>query len=89
LFEKSKKAFEEGKKDEAKQLSEKAKKHGENFEKMNKEAGIHKNYTKGENIFKEINKNNGELLIDLHGLFVEEALEFVKNRIIKLKGFYY
>lgn len=32
------------------------------------------------------NKNNPETTIDLHGLFVDEALRFVEERINKLKG---
>jgi DNA-nicking Smr family endonuclease len=33
-----------------------------------------------------MNKNNNELTIDLHGLYVEEAVGFVKERLESLKN---
>eukprot|EP01080_Neovahlkampfia_damariscottae_P006435 gene6435-10443_t len=77
-YEKSKKAFEEGDKELAKQLSEEGKEHDEKWKILTKEAG--------KNIFKEMNENNDKNTIDLHGLFVEEAVEFVKERLNELKG---
>lgn len=77
-FEQSKQAYESGNKELAKQLSDEAKVHDENFKRLNKEAG--------EKIFQEINQKNSETIIDLHGLFVEEALEFLQERIEILKG---
>ena len=77
-YEKSKKAFEEGDKELAKKLSEEGKEHDEKWKILTKEAG--------RNIFKEMNKNNENTIIDLHGLFVEEAIEFVEERLNELKG---
>jgi DNA-nicking Smr family endonuclease len=77
-FEKSKKAFEEGDKELASKLSEEGKMHNEKWKQLTVEAG--------KNIFNEMNKNNERTVIDLHGLFVDEALGFVKERLAELKG---
>eukprot|EP01080_Neovahlkampfia_damariscottae_P007233 gene7233-11548_t len=77
-YEKSKKVFEEGDKELAKKLSEEGKEHDEKWKVLTKEAG--------KNIFNEMNQNNDKNIIDLHGLFVDEAIEFVKERLNELKG---
>jgi DNA-nicking Smr family endonuclease len=77
-FEKSKKAFEEGDKELASKLSEEGKMHNEKWKQLTIEAG--------KNIFNEMNKNNEKTVIDLHGLFVDEAIGFVKERLAELKG---
>jgi DNA-nicking Smr family endonuclease len=75
-FENSKTAFTSGRKDEAKKLSDEGKKHQENKDKYQKEAA--------QQIFKEMNKDAGEDTIDLHGLFVSEAVEFLEQRLANL-----
>jgi DNA-nicking Smr family endonuclease len=77
-YEKSKKAFEEGNKELASQLSEEGKSHDEKWKVLTAEAAS--------NIFNEMNQNNDKNTIDLHGLFVDEALGFVKERLAELKG---
>lgn len=75
-FEKSQAAFNSGKKDEAKRLSEEGKKDQENRDKFQKEAA--------QQIFNEMNKGLSEDAIDLHGLYVSEAIQFVEERLDKL-----
>jgi DNA-nicking Smr family endonuclease len=78
LFDDAKKAFDEGKKDVAKQLSDQAKVHGANFEKLSEVAA------KG--IFTEMNKGRDDYTIDFHGLQVEEAAKFLNERLDKIKN---
>ena len=77
-FEASKKAFEEDRKKEAKELSDEGKMHGQKMEEANKRAV--------DEILKPQNLDHSDR-IDLHGLLVAEAVEatrnFVKNVIEK------
>lgn len=75
-YDDAQKAFKENRKDEAKKLSEQGKKHQENRDKFSKEAA--------KQIFNEMNKDRDENEIDLHGLLVQEALDFVNERLEKL-----
>lgn len=72
-YEKSKKEFESGDKGKAKELSEEGKKHDEMMKKYNKEAA--------DAFFAAHNKGRDQMTIDLHGLYVEEAMERLKARI--------
>lgn len=45
-----------------------------------------KNQQAAELIFKDRNKGKGDLFIDLHGLFVQEAVEFVEKRLQKVRN---
>ena len=71
-FEQSKKEFETGDEAKAKTLSDEGKKHGELMQQYNKQAA--------DAFFSAHNTGNDLYTIDLHGLFVEEALERVKAR---------
>lgn len=72
-FEKSKKEFESGDKGKAKELSEEGHKHDEQMKKYNKEAA--------DAFFAAHNKGRDQMTIDLHGLYVEEAMERLKARV--------
>lgn len=75
-FEKSKKEFETGDKGKAKELSEEGKKHGALMEEFNKKAA--------DAFFAANNKGRDDFSIDLHGLYVEEAVDRVKQRFAKI-----
>jgi len=75
-YEDAQKAFKDNRKDEAKKLSEQGKKHQENRDKYQKEAA--------KQILDEMNKGKSEDEIDLHGLLVQEAIDFVNERLTKL-----
>lgn len=75
-FDKSKKEFESGDKGKAKELSEEGKKHGALMEEYNKKAA--------DAFFAANNKGRDDYSIDLHGLYVEEAVERVKQRFDKI-----
>eukprot|EP01038_Epipyxis_sp_PR26KG_P011211 gene11211-15042_t len=70
LFEESQVAFKDGKKKEAKELSDQAKDHGNEMEAANKRAV--------NEILKPQNLANSDK-IDLHGLFVQEAVDATKD----------
>lgn len=71
----SKKAYESGDGKLAKELSEKAKKEGELMKEAQKEAA--------RAVFKKRNKDNGDDVIDLHGLQVAPAIEIVSEYLDK------
>ena len=73
-FEKSKKEFESG--DKGKELSDEGKEHGAKMEEFNRQAA--------EAFFNAHNMGNDLYTIDLHGLYVEEAVERVKERFEKI-----
>lgn len=75
-FDQSKKEFESGDKAKAKQLSEEGKKHGVQMEQYNKQAA--------DAFFAAHNQGRDDYTIDLHGLYVEEALERLNKRIDKI-----
>lgn len=75
-FEQSKKEFESGDKAKAKQLSEEGKKHGAQMEQLNKQAA--------DAFFAAHNQGRDDYTIDLHGLYVEEALERLNRRFDKI-----
>lgn len=75
-FEKSKKEFESGDKGKAKELSDEGKEHGAKMEEFNRQAA--------EAFFNAHNMGNDLYTIDLHGLYVEEAVERVKERFEKI-----
>lgn len=75
-FEKSKKEYESGDKAKAKELSEEGKKHGAQMEDLNRQAA--------NAFFNAHNMGNDLYTIDLHGLYVEEAVERVKDRFEKI-----
>jgi len=77
-YDKAKKCFDAGQKAEAKQLSDQGKVHQANMEKYQKEASL--------KVFDFVNKGNGIDTIDLHGLFVDPAMEFLKERIATAKS---
>jgi DNA-nicking Smr family endonuclease len=76
-FESAKYAYESGKKQEAKQLSEKGKEHQVLMNKYKKEAALE--------VFRNVNKGYDEHTIDLHGQQVEEAKELLCDRLNKVK----
>lgn len=71
----AKKAYESGDGKLAKELSEKAKKEGELMKQAQKEAA--------RAVFKRRNKDNGDDVIDLHGLQVAPAVEIVSEYLDK------
>ncbi|KAG5367007.1 Smr domain-containing protein [Yarrowia sp. B02] len=73
LSQKSQQAYKSGDGAGAKQLSEEAKKHGEKMDQYNRQAA--------EYVFRENNTDSAHDEIDLHGLYVEEAEEFLGQRI--------
>lgn len=75
-FDQSKKEFESGDKAKAKQLSEEGKKHGALMEQYNKQAA--------DAFFAAHNQGRDDYTIDLHGLYVEEALERLNQRFDKI-----
>ena len=75
-FDQSKKEFESGDKAKAKQLSEEGKKHGAQMEQYNKQAA--------DAFFAAHNQGRDDYTIDLHGLYVEEALERLNQRFDKI-----
>ena len=75
-FDKSKKEFESGDKGKAKELSEEGKKHGALKEENNKKAA--------HPIIQAKNIARDDSSIDLHGFYVEEAVERVKQRFDKI-----
>ena len=76
-FEESKKAFEEGRKAEAKELSERGKEHGALMEAANKRAA---------GIVLEPQHLDKADRIDLHGLLVHEAVEATKDFVKSCTG---
>ncbi|KAK2744941.1 hypothetical protein FQN57_004071 [Myotisia sp. PD_48] len=74
-FERSRRAYESGDGQLAKELSEQGKAHGRKMEEFNKQAS--------EFIFRENNANNRVAAdtIDLHGQYVEEAEDILEERI--------
>jgi len=77
-FDNSKKAFDEGNGALAKQLSEEGKQHQEQMKKYQKESA--------DTMFETLNKEKGELEIDLHGQYVDFAMEFLLKRIETLRN---
>lgn len=77
-FEKAKKAFECGRKQEAKLLSDKGYKHQALMNKYKKEAS--------QQVFKQVNNGLGVNTLDLHGQQVEEAIELLTERLKQVKG---
>lgn len=73
LMDASKKAFEEGDKGKAKELSEKGKEVGRQMEASNKKAA--------EVILKHRNDEHGDHYLDLHGLYLEEALTAFREKM--------
>lgn len=72
-YEKSQQEFKTGDKAKAKELSEEGKKHDELMKQYNKEAA--------DAFFAAHNQGRDNMTIDLHGLYVEEAMERLKARI--------
>jgi DNA-nicking Smr family endonuclease len=75
-LEQSQKLFKNGQKKEAKEMSDRGRLHETNRNVLQKEAA--------NQIFNELNKNLDSNTIDLHGLFVEEAIEFLESRLSSL-----
>uniref|UniRef100_A0A7S3YS31 Smr domain-containing protein n=2 Tax=Lotharella globosa TaxID=91324 RepID=A0A7S3YS31_9EUKA len=75
LYEASHKAYARGDGKAAKTLADKAKAEGKMMKQCNQDAA--------EAIFKHRNDGKGDLFIDLHGLTVDEALGFLKERLEK------
>lgn len=73
----SKQAFESGDKAQAKELSEKGKEAGRKMEEANKKAA--------EVILKHRNDGHGDNYLDLHGLFLEEALDAFRAKMAALQ----
>ncbi|KAG9306484.1 hypothetical protein G9A89_008420 [Geosiphon pyriformis] len=73
ISEQAQKAYKSGNKRKAKDLSNKSKEHYRLMELYNKKAA--------EIIFSENNRHRNKDEIDLHGLFVKEALEYTEERI--------
>lgn len=73
LSEQSQQAYKSGDGAEAKRLSEKAKEHAQKMDEHNAKAA--------EFVFRENNADSAEDEIDLHGLFVNEAIEYLEKRI--------
>ncbi|CAG8492294.1 119_t:CDS:2, partial [Ambispora leptoticha] len=73
ISEQAQAAYRNGNGRKAKELSNKAKEHYKEMEKYNKMAA--------EFIYRENNKNRSYQELDLHGLFVTEALEYTEQRI--------
>lgn len=76
-FEGSKKAFNAGDKAKAKQLSDEGKKHQQEMQQASREAA--------EKVFQFANKTRPFTEIDLHGLHVEFAIEFLTTRLDESK----
>lgn len=76
-FEKAKQSHESGDGAAAKQLSEEGKKHQELMKQYQQESA--------QTMFDHLNKEKGDLEIDLHGQYVENAMNFLKERIEKLR----
>ncbi|KAK9368675.1 hypothetical protein V1509DRAFT_622424 [Lipomyces kononenkoae] len=70
-------AYERGDGAEAKLLSERAKRHGENMDRYNSQAA--------EFVFRSNNADSGSDEIDLHGLFIKEAEDYLEKRIAACK----
>ena len=77
LLDASKKAFESGDKGKAKELSEKGKEAGRLMEESNKKAAAV--------ILKHRNDGHGEHYLDLHGLYLEEALTAFREKMAVLQ----
>ena len=77
-FERAKKAYESGDGALSKQLSEEGKQHQELMKKYQQESA--------NTMFEHLNKDKGDLEIDLHGQYVDNAMDFLKKRIEKLRG---
>ncbi|KAJ3056660.1 hypothetical protein HK097_005336 [Rhizophlyctis rosea] len=78
LFSQSRAAYSSGKKADAKQLSDKAKALDAQLKDLNAKAAAE--------IFHHHNHNRDLSEVDLHGLFVEEALHYVQLHIQKCKS---
>ena len=76
-FQKSKEAFESGDKELASKLSEQ----GKEAQRLMKQYQTESANT----MFETLNKERGELEIDLHGQYVDFAMKFLEERIEKLK----
>lgn len=76
LFDSAHEAYEKGNRDEAKRLSEEGKIATQNMLKLNALASAA--------IFKHLNKSGNSNYIDLHGQFVEEALDLLRERLTML-----
>ncbi|CAN6641690.1 hypothetical protein TRVA0_018S02696 [Trichomonascus vanleenenianus] len=78
LVEQSKQCYQNGDGEEAKRLSNEAKKHGDKMDEYNRQAA--------EYAFRENNADSHEDEIDLHGLYVKEAIEILETRISACKS---
>ncbi|KAG2389578.1 hypothetical protein C9374_014138 [Naegleria lovaniensis] len=76
-FERASKAHESGDGALAKQLSDEGKKHQELMKKYQLESA--------QTMFEHLNKDKGDFEIDLHGQYVDNAMEFLRKRIEKLR----
>jgi DNA-nicking Smr family endonuclease len=74
----STKAFEAGEKGKAKELSDQGKEAGRKMEEANRQAA--------ETILIYRNSGHGENYLDLHGLYLEEALSAFRDRLNKLQS---
>jgi len=72
-FEESHQAYDRGEGGRAKELSNKGKEHQRRMEELNRKAS--------EWIFTENNKDSGPGEIDLHGLYVKEAITFTERAL--------
>ncbi|KAF0979804.1 hypothetical protein FDP41_000957 [Naegleria fowleri] len=77
-FERASKAHESGDGALAKQLSDEGKKHQELMKKYQLESA--------QTMFEHLNKDKGDLEIDLHGQYVDNAMNFLRKRIEKLRS---
>lgn len=76
LLESAHKMWESGKKADAKRLSEAGKEAGRKVAEFNQKAS--------DEIFRFRNEGKGDLCIDLHGQYVEEALSLLESRLSRL-----